>query len=175
MYQQADRKRAIKKIQKYLFVLSDKKYKSIPRIPVNGIFDKETEDAVISFQRENHLPTTGIVNWETFTTLYNDYITVSNEAYLRDFIFDDESLPLSENDQNEYVIALNIMINELRKSYPQIPEVGTGTFFSKRTLHAIDAIRTLFLMPGNGVVDKSLYKRIIYEIQARKLFEEKYE
>ena len=175
MYQQTDKKSAVKEIQKYLFVLSDKKYSNIPRIPIDGIFDKETESAVIIFQENKLISPTGIVDYETFTALYEDYISVTENFYTSDYIFGDGTFPLKENDQNEDVRALHIMINELRKSYSQISGVGTGAYFSKRTSDAIDDIRELFMMPKSGKLDKELYRRMISEIDARQRFEEKYE
>ena len=175
MYQQTDKKAAVSEIQKYLYVLSDRKYTDIPRIPIDGIFDKETKAAVVKFQEIRLLSPTGIVDYETFTALYNDYLTVVEDFYTTDYILGDGSLPLSENDQNEDVRAFHIMINELRKTYPQISSVGTGAYFSKRTGDAVEELRALFLLPHSRVLDKELYRRIIAEIKARKRFEEKYE
>ena len=112
MYQQSDKTAAIKEIQEYLFFLSDKKYERIKRIPIDGVFDKETEDAVIAFQLATSLEPTGIVDYETFTTLYTEYVRVYEEYNEKGYIFGDGSFPLQENDQNEDVRALHVMINE---------------------------------------------------------------
>ena len=175
MYQQNNQSEAIKEIQTYLFFLSDKKYDSINRIPIDGVFDKETEQAVIAFQKETSIDPTGIVDYETFTTLYSEYVTAYEEFYEKAYIIGDGSLPLKENDQNEDVRALHIMINELQKSYPQISEVGSGSYFSSRTGDAIENIADLFSFQKTRVLDKALYTRIKEEIASRKLFEEKYQ
>ena len=175
MYQQTDKKSAIKEVQKYLFVLSDRKYTDIPRIPVDGTFDKETEAAVIKFQQIKLISETGIVDFETFTALYDDYSKVVEEIYTTDYIFGDGSFPLVENDQNEDVRALHVMINELKKTYPEIRSVGTGSYFSKRTGDAIEDLRSLFILPKSRKLDKELYSRMLDEIHAQKRFEEKYE
>ena len=175
MYQQTDKKSAIKEIQKYLYVLSDRKYTEIPRIPIDGIFDKETEAAVIKFQEIKLLSKSGIVDYETFTALYDDYLGVVEDVYTADYIFGDGSFPLSENDQSEDVRALHIMINELRKTYPQINPVGTGAYFSKRTGDAIEILSELFILPKSRKLNKELYRRMIDEINARNRFEEKNE
>ena len=173
MYQQTDKKSAVREVQTYLYVLSDRMYNDIPRIPIDGIFDKETEEAVIQFQNIKLLAPSGIVDLETFNALYEDYLKVVEDFYTADYIFGDGNFPLKENDQNEDVRALHIMINELRKEYPQIPPVGTGSYFSKRTVDAIEEIRSLFLMQKSPRLDKELYKRILAEIHARNRFNEK--
>ena len=73
MYRQSDKEEAIKEVQEYLFFLSDKKYDTIKRIPIDGVFDKETEEAVIEFQLANSIEPTGIVDYETFTLLEREY------------------------------------------------------------------------------------------------------
>ena len=174
MYQQSDKTPAIKEIQEYLFFLSDKKYESIKRIPIDGVFDKETEDAVIAFQLATSLEPTGIVDYETFTTLYTEYVRVYEEYNEKGYIFGDGSFPLQENDQNEDVRALHVMINELRKNYTKIGEVGTGSYFSSRTGDAIEAISKIFLLPKTRKLNKGLYKRMKEEIESIKQFEEKH-
>lgn len=167
MYQQNDKRSAVREIQKYLYVLSDRKYETIPRIPIDGIFDEETKAAVIEYQKIKLLTESGIVDFETFTALYGDYLSVVDNFYTNDYIIGDSAFPLSENEQSEDVRALHLIINELRKSYPQIASVGTGSYFSKRTGDAIEALRELFIFPKSREVDKELYRRLISEINAR--------
>ena len=174
MYRQSDKEEAIKEVQEYLFFLSDKKYDTIKRIPIDGVFDKETEEAVIEFQLANSIEPTGIVDYETFTLLEREYSIAYENFSEKDYIIGDSQLPLSENDQNEDVRALHTMINELRKTYHQIESVGTGAFYSSRTGDTIESIRKLFLFPPSRALDKALYTRIKSEIASRKLFEEKH-
>ena len=146
MYLQSDKKSAIKEIQKYLYILSDRKYIQIPRVPIDGIFDKETEGAVYKFQEIKNLTPSGTVDYKTFTELYLDYLDAIKNDYANDYIYGFGSLPLKENDQNEDVKAMHIMINALRKVYPQITEVGSGSYFTKRSGDAIENLREIFLM-----------------------------
>ena len=175
MYQQTDKKSAIKEIQKYLYVISDKKYYEIPRIPIDGIFDDETKAAVIKFQEIMLFPPTGIVDYETFTSLFEIYTSIMEDFYTTDYIFGDSNFPLEENDQNEDVRALHIMISELRKTYPQITDAGNGAYFSRKTGDAIEELRELFALPKSRKLDKQLYRRMNAEIVARQRFKEKFE
>jgi len=175
MYQQTDKKSAVKEIQKYLYVISDKKYNEIPRIPIDGIFDDETKDAVIKFQEITLLAPTGTVDYVTFISLFEVYTSIMDDFYTTDYIFGDSIFPLEENDQNEDVRALHIMIGELRKTYPQITDAGSGTYFSKKTGDAIEELRELFSLTKSRKLDKTLYRRMNAEIRARQMFKEKFD
>ena len=170
MYIQSDKRSAVKEIQKYLFFLSDRKYEDIPRIPIDGIFDKETQAAVIKYQEIKSLTPSGIVDYETFTALYADYSEAIANSYAAEDIIIAKELPLDENDQSEAVRALHTMINELRKHYPQIEDVGSGTYFSKRTANAVEKLRELFILSSSRTVDIELYRRMVIELRAREDF-----
>lgn len=167
MYQQSDKKSAITEVQKYLYVLSDKKYKEIPRVPIDGIFDEETRSAIRKFQEIKSIFATGIVDLETYTALYKDYLKAEEEFYTSDYILGDGRLPLFETNQNEDVRTLNLMINELRKSYPEIKYVGTGSYYSKATADAVEYLREIFLFPKSRKVDKAFYNRLLLELNAQ--------
>jgi peptidoglycan hydrolase-like protein with peptidoglycan-binding domain len=168
MYYQNDRKSAVREIQRFLFLLSDKKYKNIPRIPIDGFFDGETKTAVSEYQKIKGISPTGIVDYITFTMLYEDYTAVLEDFYTNDYILGDGSLPLKEGDQNEDVRILHLMITELRKSYPQLTDVGSSSYYSKKTGDAIEELRKLFFMPPSREFDKELYRRSVNELNARK-------
>ena len=66
-------------------------YPAIPKISsVDGIFGPDTRDAVLAAQRRFGLPGTGIVNYNTWEAIYNQFIGIENTS-LRDF----ERLPLT--------------------------------------------------------------------------------
>ncbi len=61
-------------LQQYLNTASSV-YTAIPQTNVNGVFDAQTQSAVIAFQREFGLPQTGVVNlatWNRIASIYND-------------------------------------------------------------------------------------------------------
>ncbi len=173
MYQQSDRKSAVKEIQKFLYALSDKKYENLPRVAITGIYNAETANAVKEFQRTKGLNPTGITNLETFTLLYEDYFESAREFYTDDYILGDGRFPFKEGDQNEDVRALHLMINELSKTYSNIENVGTGAYYSKKTAAAVEELRKLFLLPSSRAIDKKLYTRIKQELNAVNLSKEK--
>ena len=92
--QQGDRGIRVEQLQYMLRVLSA--YLSeIPSIAVDGIFGPATRDAVIAAQRKFGLPETGIVNYDTWEAIYNQFIGIENTS-LRDF----ERLPITSGIAN---------------------------------------------------------------------------
>ena len=175
MYKQSDRRSAIKEIQKFLYVISDQEGSTVPRVSVSGIYGKETTEAVKSFQRSEALNESGSVDLITFNALYKRYSDIISDYNTTDYVLGDGELPLQEGDQNEDVRALHLMLNELSKHYPQIRNAGTGAYFSHRTANALSVLRDIFMMAGEPILDKALYRRIQTELNSRSLAIKKYD
>ena len=101
--QQGDRGIRVEQLQYMLRVLSAY-ISQIPQITVDGIFGPNTRNAVIAAQQRFGLPETGIVNYDTWEAIYNQFIGIEDTS-LRDF----ERLPLtsaiagqSSNGRNRY-------------------------------------------------------------------------
>ena len=63
---------AVENLQRYLRQLSFDE-PSIPRVPIDGIFESQTEAALREFQRLRSLAITGVADQETWDRLYQDY------------------------------------------------------------------------------------------------------
>lgn len=81
--QQGNRGIRVEQLQYMLQVLSAY-ISEIPRIAVDSIFGSETRNAVIAAQRRFGLPQSGIVNYDTWEEIYNQFIGIENVS-LRDF------------------------------------------------------------------------------------------
>lgn len=66
-----DRPAAIYEIQAALRDISRRNDRVLPRLIPDGIFGSETEAAVISFQRLVGVNATGIVDYVTWTEIFN--------------------------------------------------------------------------------------------------------
>lgn len=79
---QGDRGIKVEHLQYMLRVLSSY-IPEIPAVTVDGIFGPATQAAVIAAQRRFELPLTGIVNYETWDEIYDQFTGIEN-ASLRD-------------------------------------------------------------------------------------------
>ena len=92
--QQGDRGIRVEQLQYMLRVLSAY-ISEIPPIAVDGIFGPATREAVLAAQRRFGLPGTGIVNYDTWEAIYNQFIGIEDTS-LRDF----ERLPITSGISN---------------------------------------------------------------------------
>ena len=92
--QQGDRGIRVEQLQYMLRVLSAY-ISDIPPIAVDGIFGPATREAVLAAQRRFGLPGTGIVNYDTWEAIYNQFIGIEDTS-LRDF----ERLPITSGISN---------------------------------------------------------------------------
>ena len=92
--QQGDRGIRVEQLQYMLRVLSAY-ISDIPPIAVDGIFGPATREAVLAAQRRFGLPETGIVNYDTWEAIYNQFIGIEDTS-LRDF----ERLPITSGISN---------------------------------------------------------------------------
>ena len=65
---------AVAEVQRYLRALSYK-YREIPHVGVDGIYGKETAEAVRAFQLLFSLLATGETDFITFTRLYSEFLS----------------------------------------------------------------------------------------------------
>ena len=165
MYRINDKKAAIKEIQKYLYVISDAMYdKKLPRVSITSVFDSETTAAILKYQELNGLKESGIVDYNTFTSLYRDYSSIIKEKSVSDFIVGETPFPLSKGTQSEDVRALHIIINELTDRFDSIENVGYGAYYSTATVNAVKTLRRIFGFEITETVDKQLYERLRKEL-----------
>lgn len=130
---------------------------------IDGIFGPETENAVISYQKEYGLPVTGVVDLETWNSIYNNYLSLL--ASLPPFYFSDSTepypgYPLREGATGEYVLRIQDYLNLISETYPEIPRVAADGIFGPATREAVIAYQNLFGLEPTGVVAANTYNSI---------------
>ena len=78
--QQGDRGIKVEHLQYMLSVLADY-IPEIPDIRVDGIFGPATRNAVIAAQRRFSLPQTGVVNYDTWNEIYDQYAGIETTSW----------------------------------------------------------------------------------------------
>ena len=167
-YDIADRGAAIKEIKKYLYLISENLYPQIPKTTIDEFFDEETKKAIREYQSIKEIETSGTVDYQTFDLLYADYKALENDINTVDYILS-AGFPLIEGDVSEDVRVIHLIINELSKTFENIPSLKNGNYYSSETSEAVRALRKLFDMEADSCVDKLLYLRMLREVHARKL------
>ena len=155
-------------VQYYLRVISDFNPKSAEVTP-NGVFDEETKNAVLAFQREYGLPETGEVNEETWNKLSSVYLGLIDSAESSGAGIAAEVFPgtlLNLGSSGEDVEILQTYLNTVAQVYTEIPTINVSGTFDAATENAVIIFQRIFGIPQSGVVGP-----ITWEILAEKYAE----
>lgn len=130
---------------------------------MDGIFGPETENAVISYQQEYGLPVNGIVDLDTWTSLYNTYLALLSS--LPPFYFSDSTepypgYPIRIGSTGEYVLRVQNYLNLISDTYTEIPKLTPDGIFGNATRNAVIAYQNLFGIEPTGVVAVTTYNSI---------------
>ena len=165
MYDYNDRSAAIKGIQHYLYVISQRD-ESIPHVTVDGYFTEELKLAVLEFQKLYGLEQTGAVDRLTFDLMYEIYLQRSLEAELADKSFEKNAFPLKIGDSGSDVGTLNSVLWELGAYYKEL-NAPKGDFFSASTEQSVREMQNHLLEDATGIVDLVFFDRLKKELNIR--------
>ena len=175
MYELLNKPAAIKEVQKFLYVISDRVNNEVPRVAIDGIYGDETRNAVLIFQQLYDLDGDGTVDRITFDKMYVLYKEAVNDDLSSDYIITENGFPVKVGDQNNDVVYIHLLINELRKTYQDIQGVDTkSNYFSDVTKKAVEDLEQIFSIDGNGEVDVDFLSRMEMELEALKRIRETY-
>ena len=152
----------IKTIQYYLRVIADFN-PSVPSPPLDGYFGESTTEAVKTFQQENDLPVTGIVDSRTWNMMFDVYLGMINSA--GDEIYGGSTIPfpgvfLKYGSEGTNVEILQKYINAAHELYPQIPPIDVDGVFGTDTRNAVYAAQAVFGLMISGVVGPILWNEL---------------
>ena len=159
---------AVTNLQRYLRRLSfeDGDY-DLPRPPIDGIFDRDTENAVRRFQGEMGLPVTGVADKTTWDMIFGEYMRVTEAERLAEglFIFPDtpSDYAISLGDALTLVRILQLLMLELRAVYDIFEDITESGVFDDSTEQAVRQFQSANLLPVTGKVDKATWNRIVRE------------
>lgn len=155
---------AIRNLQRYLRQLAfwDDK---MPKVPIDGVFESETQRAVAYFQEKSGIPITGIVDRATWDTLYTAYLT-SVATYAKPEavdIFYRRPVPgvIRLGDMGFAVAAVQYMLNEILIFYGDRPDIATDGVFGEGTLDAVQLYQQYASLPESGEVNLETWNRIV--------------
>ena len=157
---------AIFNIQRYLRQLSYFEPK-IPAVPIDGIYDTTTRDAVGIFQEMNGLPSTGVVDRDTFDRLYLSYIKSLEELTPPERIDLFPRIPanyeIDVGDELFAVYAVQHMLNELGIIYDYIGQQTINGIYSAENSFAVKQFQLNNGLPESGRVDRATWNALTRE------------
>ncbi|MEG0306470.1 MAG: peptidoglycan-binding protein [Clostridium sp.] len=147
-----------------------KNYPAIPNInPVDGNFNKITEDAIKVFQRVFNLTPDGIVGKSTWYKISQIYVGVKKLGELQS---EGETLPIPPSPPS-YILKLGSTGDGVKLAqfflaciavfYDAIPPIKITGVFDKETENAVKAFQTFFGLTSDGIVGKITWNKL-YEV-----------
>lgn len=162
-----DRGDAVRFIQVRLNRISTN-YPSIPKIdPVDGIFDADTREAVLAFQRAFNMTQDGVVGSGTWYQIVRIYNAVKRLNELNS-----EGLQLSEvelqypeyirpGDENFFVRVIQYYLNYISQYESTIAPVPQTGYFGSQTEEAVRAFQRAYGLTEDGIVGRETYNKMI--------------
>lgn len=124
-------------------------------VPMEGIFDSKTVDAVERFQEFYGLPVTGIVDndtWNVIDRIYTETVEALPKGYQGSNAKLYPGYFLTPGMRNDNVTDLQTYLNLIGRNIPEIPEIPITGFFGEQTENAVRIFQRLFGIPVSGDV-----------------------
>lgn len=162
---------AIRNLQRYLRQLSYFN-EDIEPIAINGIWNEETQNALLTFQHLNGLSPTGVADEQTWNLLFSQYTNALRENSEPSRVPFFPRLPKDESiglgDRGFIVAVIQYMLNELSILYDGFENVETNGQFDENTQSAISEFQKRNLFPQTGRVEKTTWDRLVKAFELSK-------
>ena len=160
------RSTAIRNLQRYLRRLSYETNEILP-VPVDGIFDTRTEEALSEFQRAYGLPVTGRADRATWELLFLEYRRLTDEQDTVEkvdlFPKNPPNYEASIGEESAFVHLLQSLLFELSILYDTLPEFTLSGQFDESTAEAVREFQRVQGLPITGRVNRATWNRIATE------------
>lgn len=156
---------AVRNLQRYLRRLSEEgDGNGMFSVPIDGIFDTQTEAAVSEFQRTRRLPVTGRADRVTWDTLFREYEILVRENDTRIYADFFPSAPPNYQtefgEQSPFISLLQFVLDELRVSYDTLPQFEMSGTFDGDTSLAVKEFQRIHSLPITGRVNLNTWNRL---------------
>ena len=154
------RREAIFNLQTYLRA-QKLRYPDAPSVPIDGIFDSATQNALIDFQLRNSLAPTGIADRTTFELLYEQYLDIIDKSSLPDPIIPFPSYPndyvVKKGERSFLVATLQYMLNEIGTVYFILEPITVNGIFDEMTERAVLDFQSRTQLNPTGEVNRETW------------------
>lgn len=155
------KKEDIREAQIYLRVIAEGD-PDIPMTVPDGIYGKETEDAVRAFQKKYGLTVTGKIDAATWELLYKEYLkTAQNFAPLQPITpLTRNNIPLSEGDAGYLIYIVQAMINTVAQFYDNIEGSAVNGVYDSSTSEAVKQLQQVIGTKQTGIIDAATWNSL---------------
>lgn len=154
------------RILQYMLSVLAEFYQNLPFLDITGTFEEQTKNAVISFQRNNQLPETGVVGSTTWDEIYRQFIGIVDTVFLQNLAtaIPAEPFPgivLTQGMSGPSITSLQQYLNTISLTHISITPVPVTGTFDEATVQAVREYQTFAGLPVTGQVDETTWNSII--------------
>ena len=161
-----NQQQAITNLQKYLRTVMAREGEVL-NIPIDGIYDTATRQALTDFQKNAGIVPTGIADKLTWDTLFSQYQKNLEQNRRQEglFLFPDnpKNYEIGEGDTLLLVRIIQLLLIELQRTYDIFEEIVENGTYDIATQNAIREFQRINLLPQTGKVDRVTWNRIVSE------------
>lgn len=131
-------------------------------LAVDGIYGKETQAAVVRFQRGNDLPVTGIADERTYDAV--------KQTYGREAVFFAQAEPLrivlqprqviSRGSKNTHLYLIQALLMAMGRYYRELPAPRVTGVLDEETARSVRWFQARSALPVTGEVDKDTWRHL---------------
>lgn len=153
----------VQAVQYFLNVLSAY-YNTIPSIDINGVLDTQTRTAIMEFQKTFNLPMTGIVDEQTWNSMYNQVVGIletlpPSAISLPSLLWPGIVYRLGSEGPGVYLIQQ--YLSYIASVLEGIPPAEPDGIYGPQTEQAVRKFQEYFGIDVTGVVDRYTWNRIV--------------
>lgn len=150
-------------VQFFLNVLSVY-YSSIPPVDIDGILGHLTRTSIMEFQKTFGLPVTGIIDNETWDSMYNSVLGIfrelpPNAIALPSLIY--PNIVFSEGSFGAGVLVIQELLAFISTRVPEIPNVTLDGLFGPETKASVTAFQRMYGLEEDGIVGKETWNSMV--------------
>ncbi len=134
----------------------------LPRVVPDGIYGRQTQNAVSSFQRNNGLPVTGVANpatMERIADAYTDALVVQGPAESVQIILNPGAV-IRKGDTGYNVYLAQVLLLALAEIYSSLAAPVLTGILDDQTSESVTSFQYLSGLPQTGEIDKRTWKHL---------------
>lgn len=94
---------------------------------------------------------------------YGSDIELVSNAPIRNITRSYPGTPLRQGARGEYVVVLQVMLNQVGRNYPAIPRITPADgIFGEQTLNAVKKFQSIFNLTPDGVVGQATWYKLVF-------------
>lgn len=167
-YTDEEKKEHTKEIQNYLWGISQVNH-TIPAVIPDGIYGKETAEAVRIFQMEYGLPPTGEVDSRTWDELVYEYETLTKKFTRPELI---SAFPRGKDyviirgDKGYIVYLIQAMLDALSVVFDNMPKLNINGEYEENTENSVKSFQNKSGLNTSGNVDRNTWDELVRTVNS---------